>query len=250
MTDELPVLDPELAEMFALERQRPEPGDAARARASTRLLQALAPVAFAAEPPSLVRRAWRAARAAHPALTAAVGFAIGVGVGATVQGSLSAPAPAPIVSARPVPAMAPSAPVPEPELRAPVPPPTPSEASSAAPVAASAPAKAPSASAGAGQALAERLLLDVAYAALGQGQPAKALEPLEQHARRFPEGALREEREALTIQCLHNLANLEEARRRALSFKVRYPNSLFAPRIERVLATPPASVDKPLGKKP
>ncbi|HKY39002.1 MAG TPA: hypothetical protein VJN18_23850 [Polyangiaceae bacterium] len=250
MTDELPVLDPELAEMFALERQRPEPGDAARARASTRLLQALAPVAFAAAPPSLVRRAWRTVRGAHPALTAAVSFAVGVGVGATVQGSLSARVPAPTVSARPVPALAPSASAPEPELLAPVWPPTPTEASSAAPAAASVPTKAPSASAGAEQAQAERLLLDVAYAALGQGQPAQALEPLEQHARRFPQGALREEREALTIQCLHDLGNLEEARRRALSFKVRYPNSLFAPRIERVLAAPAASVTNPLGKKP
>jgi hypothetical protein len=248
MTDELPVLDPELAEAFALERLRPEPGDAARARASTRLLQALAPVVIAAAPPSLVRRVWRAVRVAHPALTAAVGFAVGVGVGAIVQGALSAPMPAPRASARPVPALASGVPAPQLELPAPVSPPTPPQATSATPAATSAPTKALSASAG--QTLAERLLLDVAYAALGQGQPAKALEPLEQHARRFPEGALREEREALTIQCLHNLANLEEARRRALSFKARYPNSLFAPRIERVLATPAASAIKPVSEKP
>jgi outer membrane protein assembly factor BamD (BamD/ComL family) len=85
------------------------------------------------------------------------------------------------------------------------------------------------------------VLLDIAYAALGQGEPARAFEALQQHARRFPESELREEREALAIQCLHDLGRVAELHRRATSFERRYPNSLFAPRVERALneAAPP-----------
>ncbi len=239
MSDTLEPPDPELARVFELERTRAGAGEAARARVSMRLLQSLAPAAAPAPTPAPDRGVWRALRGVHPAVTVAVSFAAGLGVGAVLRGPVTAePARSPSASLSSVPVAAvPSA------SREPSPPSEPSASPASAEPApvpvepAPPPAKAPSASASGKGTSAERVLLDIAYSALGQGQPARALEPLQQHARLFSEGALREEREALAIQCLRDLGRLDEARRRATSFRARYPNSLFAPRLERALGT-------------
>jgi hypothetical protein len=248
MSDELEALDPELARAFALEQQRPAPSDAARLRASLRLLQALSPAAIPVANPSWGRRLVRAVRGVNPVLSAAVSFAVGVGVGAAVNGPAPAPAPvrSPVVQPAVTTVFVPT--TPEATLE-PTPTPVPSAQPAEPQAAPPPPAKAPSAS-GSANASAERVLLDVAYAALGQGQAARALEPLQQHARQFPEGALREEREALTIQCLRNLGRLAEAQRRGASFKARYPSSLFGPRVERALAEQPPSETGPTPRKP
>jgi hypothetical protein len=105
-----------------------------------------------------------------------------------------------------------------------------------------APSPAPSASApsvpAAATLAAERALLDAAHAALGRGEPSAAIEALTQHSERFSRGTYREEREALTIQCLEKLGRHDEARTRALRFRSRYPKSLFLPTIEGALEKP------------
>lgn len=79
---------------------------------------------------------------------------------------------------------------------------------------------------------AERGLLDDARGALGEGDPAKALALLDDHARRFPRGQLGEEREALAIQALVAEGRVDEAKARAARFRAASPNSLFLPAIE------------------
>lgn len=56
-----------------------------------------------------------------------------------------------------------------------------------------------------------------------------ALKSLVEHARRFPQGQLGEERDALWVQALMNAGNRHEARQRAQAFLARYPNSLMVP---------------------
>lgn len=74
---------------------------------------------------------------------------------------------------------------------------------------------------------AERGLLDIARAALGRSDAATALEACDKHERRFPHGALTEEREALAIQALADSKRSSEARARAQRFRTEYPKSIF-----------------------
>lgn len=85
---------------------------------------------------------------------------------------------------------------------------------------------------------AERVLVETARTALGRGDGAAALATLDQHARRFPSGQLREEREALAVQSLDVLARRAESRERAQRFKQAYPASMFMPIIDASLAQP------------
>jgi hypothetical protein len=93
---------------------------------------------------------------------------------------------------------------------------------------------------------AEQALLDPARAALAQGDGAGALARLAQHERRFPNGALAQEREAMTIRALVLAGDRDAARARAESFRSRYPGSLLTPMIEKTLAAP---VDAPAGSR-
>jgi TolA-binding protein len=79
---------------------------------------------------------------------------------------------------------------------------------------------------------AERALLDIAHTALANGEATEALDALGQHAKKFPRGVYREEREALTIKALRSLGRSDEAARRAAAFTTRYPNSLFRAIVE------------------
>ena len=74
---------------------------------------------------------------------------------------------------------------------------------------------------------AERGILDVARAALAQGDAGDALAAAERHAHDYPEGALLEEREAIAIKALVALGRGPEARARAASFEKRFPNGLL-----------------------
>ena len=74
--------------------------------------------------------------------------------------------------------------------------------------------------------LAEELrLLREAEAARRSGSPALALERVREHARRFPEGMLRAEREAAEVLVLCELGQVSEASQRAALFEQRYPDS-------------------------
>ena len=84
---------------------------------------------------------------------------------------------------------------------------------------------------------AERELLDRARKALARSDLPDAERALDLHARRHPNGLLLEEREALAIKVLVDLGRGEEARRRAVKFKERYPRSLFGPSVDEAIST-------------
>ncbi len=82
---------------------------------------------------------------------------------------------------------------------------------------------------------AERSLLGTARTALTRGNGSAALAALNSHARQFPRGQLREERESLWIQALALSGQGDEANARARSFKKTYPNSLLGPAVDETL---------------
>jgi hypothetical protein len=73
----------------------------------------------------------------------------------------------------------------------------------------------------------EIALLRDARDALRGGQPDRALAVVEEHARRFPHGALAEEGDAERVLCLCALSRLGEARARAVLFAADYPHSSY-----------------------
>lgn len=74
----------------------------------------------------------------------------------------------------------------------------------------------------------ELALMQQARAALAAHDPARALRALNEHARRFPNGALAEEREGLRIAALQAAGKSDEAQRDADRFKKRYPRSVLS----------------------
>jgi TolA-binding protein len=82
---------------------------------------------------------------------------------------------------------------------------------------------------------AEQKLIETARTAILRQDAAHARAPLEEHARRFPKGALTEEREALLIQTFVIAGEHEAARARFSRFAARYPQSLFLPALEASL---------------
>jgi outer membrane protein assembly factor BamD (BamD/ComL family) len=91
----------------------------------------------------------------------------------------------------------------------------------------------------AGTLAAERQALDVAKAAFGRGEAAFALKACEDHARRFPNGVLAEEREAIAIQALVETSERTLARARAERFQQRYPKSILWPVVSGALEKAP-----------
>jgi len=69
-------------------------------------------------------------------------------------------------------------------------------------------------------------------AALRGGRPAEALRLLDGQARRFPQGALVEERAASRVFALCAAGRQTEARERAAGFLQRYPDSLLGDRVK------------------
>ena len=81
----------------------------------------------------------------------------------------------------------------------------------------------------------ELRLLRPARAAVAQGDLAGALARLAEHARRFRNGRLAEEREALRVKALAGLGRMEEARGAAAAFETRFPHSVLVPAVSDVL---------------
>jgi hypothetical protein len=89
------------------------------------------------------------------------------------------------------------------------------------------------------QLAAERNLIEIARSALARGETEGAFEALRRHARRHPDGDLREEREGLYIQALIRRGDYAAARARAADFGRLYPRSLFGPAVEQALRSIP-----------
>jgi len=86
---------------------------------------------------------------------------------------------------------------------------------------------------------AELRLLRAARAAVAREDYAAAMLPLAEHAHRFENGRLTEEREALRVKSLVGLGRSAEARRAADSFQARFPHSVLSPAVNRMPVSPP-----------
>lgn len=82
---------------------------------------------------------------------------------------------------------------------------------------------------------AEHQLLDRARAAESAGRVDEALRLVSEHERTFPDGRLREEREAIALESLSRAGRREDVRRRGASFLTSWPRSLYAPRVRTLL---------------
>ncbi len=248
-------LPDDVAALLERARDGVEPPEESRERLRSRLRPVfiglpLAPPAGNAS--SLVKRAARSlARAAASTASkklplALIGFGLGAGsgVGATlaVQGRRHVAAPLASSGTPPVSGLAappPPRPMPSPVT---VPPPRPVRHRAAA----AAPSRPPAAAVlplaqpqpRDERLAAERALLEKGRTALTRGDAPGSLAVVADHARRFPDGELAEEREALRIQAL--LA--EDRRAEALAvlgaFRRRFPGSLLLPALDRELEPP------------
>jgi hypothetical protein len=81
---------------------------------------------------------------------------------------------------------------------------------------------------------AELQLLRDARQDVTRGDFTRALAVIAEHARRFRNGSLVEEREALRVKSLAGLGRHEDARRAAAQFHARFPHSVFLPTFERL----------------
>ena len=84
---------------------------------------------------------------------------------------------------------------------------------------------------------AERELLERARAALARPDAASASKALEEHAHRFPQGQLAEEREVLWIKALAISQRRQEARAKAALFRERFPRSILLPVVDAALSS-------------
>jgi hypothetical protein len=250
MKDRIDPLPPDIAAALGVERGRPGVDPATRARLRANIHASLLAGQSDAPPPDDAERAmpstgealetahgaFRALRRMNPLVTGLIGFGVGVTTGVAVHSGLVGrdPAPPPLPRLEAAPPPAPIEPVPPASVL--VPDERLSEATLPAPSSnVPAPSEAPVPS---GSTLtAERAILDVANAALSKGQAADALDALGRHARKFPRGVYREEREALTIRSLRALGRADEAERLAAQFKTRYPKSLFLSIVEPTSGT-------------
>jgi hypothetical protein len=242
MTERLPPLEPDIAEVLRAEKAPLRAPPEEKARALGRVLAA-AGESIAGERAAPSRRgaggisAW--ARA-HPLAVAATAFALGTAAGVALHASLVGERIVYVTHTITVPANAPESPVRSAEPLLPSGPPALSGAP--APSAHGEERKGPAAASARplGDTLAaERAIIDVARRAVGSGDGAAAMAALSRHERSFPSGLLQEEREALTIRALVLLGDMAEARSRATQFHARYPGSLMAPAVDRAVASPP-----------
>ncbi|HZL16761.1 MAG TPA: hypothetical protein VFG23_03330 [Polyangia bacterium] len=73
-----------------------------------------------------------------------------------------------------------------------------------------------------------------ARAAVARNEFAVALVPITEHARRFRNGRLAEEREALRVKVLVGLGRTNEARRAASDFQKHFPRSVLLPTVSQM----------------
>jgi hypothetical protein len=126
------------------------------------------------------------------------------------------------------------APAPRPQVIAPAPAASPEvPAASVAPAEAAIPAKRPARPAAASESYAAELeLLQRAQAAYAGRNFTNALTVVAEHRRRFPNGRLAEEREALRVRALTGAGRPKEARAAASAFAERFPRSVLLPRLQ------------------
>ena len=80
---------------------------------------------------------------------------------------------------------------------------------------------------------AELQLLQRAQSEYASHDFANALVLVAEHGRRFPNGRLAEEREALRVRSLARAGRADEARRSLAAFAGRFPHSVFLPRLQQ-----------------
>ena len=240
MNEPLDPLSPELAALFELER----PNRAVSPEATERMLSGIK-AAVPAETlaavgrtppvhPSGVGRRLAAKLSTH-LLTLGLGAAAG---STATYAVLHAKTPAPSAQVLTHPATAPAptaAPTIAPAPIAPAPRPT---APSAPTPTVAPPAKVQTARRADLDLAEEKALVQRARMALARGDGASALAATEEHRRRFLQGTLSEERDALHVQALVDLKRLPEAKAAAQAFHGAYPDSLFAPVVDGALDGP------------
>lgn len=215
MIDEGPPLPPGVRAILDQERPIPALAPDVRARA---LAAARASLAAGAVPPAHAPVSW-IRWAAIAGLTAAAGAA----VGAVAYHRHGQALRAPIDTAGPPAAASSATPTAIPALAVP-------QSDPAAPTAVAEEAKrsklvVPQE---------ELRLLRQARAAVAREDFAAALPPLLEHARRFKDGRLAEEREALRVKTLAGLGRKGEARRAAAAFEARFPRSVLLPAVRQI----------------
>jgi predicted ATPase len=77
-------------------------------------------------------------------------------------------------------------------------------------------------------------LLRQARAAVARRDFTAALVRIAEHTRRFKDGHLEEEREALRVRALSGLGRTQEARRAADAFEASFPRSVLLPAVEQM----------------
>lgn len=206
-------LSPELDALINREREIPPVSAAQRSRALARARATMAEpqmVAVHSRAPSRPRWIPAAAAVVASAALAAAAYELHTNARPTGPG---AAAGSPVVAARLVPTEV-RAPTQAPAVEQPPPPPAPADNL-------------------------ELRLIRQAHAAVVRGDYAAALRPIAEHARRFRDGRMAEEREALRIKVLAALGRTEEARRATASFRTRFPRSVLIPAIGRMLPSDP-----------
>jgi hypothetical protein len=78
----------------------------------------------------------------------------------------------------------------------------------------------------------ERRLLDAARGAVEREDGASALTATAEHERKYPNGILAQEREAIAVRALLLLGRNAEARTRVSRFRATFPDSLLLPALE------------------
>jgi hypothetical protein len=219
MNREQPLLPSEVRALLDHEREVPSLPATVRARAIARARAALVAGVDRGSAPTVVRHPrWAAAAAVLCILGGAVGAAA-----YQVRAHLSPPP-----EVRPIPApvktvTAAPAPVPAPIVEEPAPP-------------SSAPAKPALSKTDAARQ--ELRLLRLARAAVARDDFAAALPLITEHARRFKDGRLTEEREALRVKALVGLGRSDDARRAAAAFRAHFPRSVLLSAVNKM--SPPA----------
>jgi hypothetical protein len=210
--------DPDLQVLVERARTIPPTPDVVRARALAR-----ARATVAAAPPSPPALAVPArGRGLRIALAASVALLIGAAsAAAALRGWIAqrpdpSPGPSPLLL-RPAPASAPDHPAPPGAARAAMPIAKPQR-----------PGRLPTAQE---SYAAELALLQRAQAAYTQRDFANALVLAAEHGRRFPNGRLAEQRDALRVRSLVGSGRANEARRAVAAFAVRFPRSVLLQRL-------------------
>ena len=215
-------LPPEVRALLDRERDIPPVSASQRARAMARARASLATPGVATTAPSSVapRTRWAAAAAAALVVSVAVGAAayeIRARMASAPATRFAAVAPVTEIVAGAPAALPPAAPVGD-LVPAPAP-------------AIEDPGLSP-----AEAARAELRLLRQARAAVARGDFAASLPPIAEHTRRFKNGRLAEEREALRVKALAGLGRTDEARRAAAAFRARFPRSVLLPAVSQMPA--------------